>query len=128
LSLKNTLGSLLIYVLAGLSLVGLAIYVGFYHPDYQIAWKWVEFTVITAIVFGVLVQAYWGHRRSVKLWSALLLILILHTLTFSILQRWYEETWPLLAKTAIFTGETMLLILVLHVVLGVIPYSTTRHG
>lgn len=121
--MRETAWSMLIYVLAGLSSVGIALYVGFYHPHYDPPWRWIEFGVVTTIVFTIAVKAFWCLRRSTKFWLTLLGLLSAHVAIFAFPLGLYTDNWTLLAKVATFSCEAMFLVASIHFITGAVPYS-----
>ena len=121
LSVKDTLGTLGIYVLTGLSVVGVAIYLGFYQTQIHPSRSLIELTFATSVVFGMLVRAYWKFRRSAKLWLILFVALLAHVSILGFPLNLYSHSWPLLAKTVMFSGEVMLLMILMYWICGFIP-------
>jgi hypothetical protein len=95
-------------------------------PTHQIDSKWIEFALLSTAIFGLLVQAYWGYRKSARVWLTLFLILVLHIAVFSLILIRYDAHWPLLVQVILFTVEGMILTAVMYWILAAIPYSRPR--
>lgn len=125
-SLGHPIRDDIIYLLAGLAVVFLSIYLAVHPPKHPIAFKWIQLSLATAVVFGILIQSYWGHRKSVKLWLVLASLLATHISIFSIvLSRWNVHL-PILVQTLLYTGEYIFLAAAMYWILGAIPHFKTR--
>jgi hypothetical protein len=127
MSSKSSIGSLLIYLLISLTLVGLAIYMGFNHPEFQIPRRYGELGAITVAVFGTLMKAYWGYRRLVKLWLLLFAAFAAHIAILGFPLQLYGYNWPLGLKIMMAAGEAMCLMGLIYWLFQFIPYSRAKN-
>ena len=120
-SKRNEFWSAVAYLVAGFSVVGVCIYVALYPPRHEISGRIVKLSLITSFVFGMLVKAYWKHRKSLRLWLALFGILLVHISILGFPLHLFKENWSIPATTIVFTGESMLVVAMMYWILGVIP-------
>ena len=125
-SRRNEFWSAVAYLVIALSIVALCIYVAFYPPRHEISGRLIKLALMTSLVFGMLVKAYWKHRRSLKLWLTLIGILLVHISVLGFPMKLFKENWSIAATTMVFTGELMLVAALMYRILGVIPDTGTR--
>jgi hypothetical protein len=111
---------LLISVALALLVVSFIVYFGFHPPGYGVSLKWIELCVVTIALFWTLVQSFWSHRKSPKLWIALCALLAVHSVVF-VLVFAHSGWWHLPATVLVFSAEAMLLALVVNLFTGFVP-------
>jgi uncharacterized membrane protein len=124
-SRRNKFWSAVAYLAAGLSVVALGVYVAFYPPKHGVSDRVIKLALITALVFGMLVKAYWRHRRLVKLWLVLVVMLLAHISILGFPLKLFRENWSILGTTIATTSELMLLMALMYWILGVAPDTRT---
>ena len=76
--------SLLLYVAIGVAIVTVTMIGALYFPQMWSHWNynWIEFALLTVVLFGYLLKWYWSSAKAVRFWAVYGSLLVAHCLVF----------------------------------------------